>query len=596
MEVEEVKKPPTKLHLEQLFASDDEADPVPELVVVPANHHRDKRGQKSEMDDDQREMIDRLSDHELNQRISRNQSNLDRLACRLPDKGAKLKAQIDLYESERERRKLIGMQEGNGDDKPRQFKNSSFSDSELELEGVDGAEKIRDDGGFPLEEMRELGDEFPKETDDGGLNGKIQLAESILDQKFQNVDAACGGDRSRRVQQDISIFSGRRIIGAFSKELLHLGRCDHGNTGQKGLVSETGIEKIEQLPSKWPNDFSTDKRRLILSNGNHKGKSSICSVKDLEENLRTTFSRKMDASEVVPLTNLRPRKGQTVVLLDEEESQHVERQPKMLKLDECLKGEKIYYPSSSFLSATGDRDDPECVEIYYSDIECLAPDACLTSPIMNFYIRYLQQPTSPRERARCNYHFFNTYFYKKLTDAVSQEGDKGAFFSKFRRWWKGVNIFKKAYILLPIHENIHWSLAIICMPDKEDESGPRILHLDSLGLHDSRSVFDNIKSFLREEWNCLNQEAPSDLPFAKRIWKHLPLIIDAERVSVPQQNNISDCGLFVLYFMERFLEEAPERLKKKDLAMFGKNWFKPEKPSSLRGKICDLLKQEFRRG
>jgi len=41
--------------------------------------------------------------------------------------------------------------------------------------------------------------------------------------------------------------------------------------------------------------------------------------------------------------------------------------------------------------------------------------------------------------------------------------------------------------------SLHWSLIIICIPDKEDESGPIILHLDSLGLHSSKSVFDNIK-------------------------------------------------------------------------------------------------------
>ncbi|MCI33903.1 ubiquitin-like-specific protease 1D-like, partial [Trifolium medium] len=38
-------------------------------------------------------------------------------------------------------------------------------------------------------------------------------------------------------------------------------------------------------------------------------------------------------------------------------------------------------------------------------------------------------------------------------------------------------------------------------------------------------------------------------------------------LQVPQQKNEYDCGLFVLYFIERFMEEAPERLKKKDLAM-----------------------------
>lgn len=36
---------------------------------------------------------------------------------------------------------------------------------------------------------------------------------------------------------------------------------------------------------------------------------------------------------------------------------------------------------------------------------------------------------------------------------------------------------------------------------------------------------------------------------------------------VPQQRNDYDCGLFVLYFIERFIDEAPERLKKKDLNM-----------------------------
>lgn len=36
---------------------------------------------------------------------------------------------------------------------------------------------------------------------------------------------------------------------------------------------------------------------------------------------------------------------------------------------------------------------------------------------------------------------------------------------------------------------------------------------------------------------------------------------------VPQQKNDYDCGLFVLYFIERFIEEAPDRLKRTDLDM-----------------------------
>lgn len=36
---------------------------------------------------------------------------------------------------------------------------------------------------------------------------------------------------------------------------------------------------------------------------------------------------------------------------------------------------------------------------------------------------------------------------------------------------------------------------------------------------------------------------------------------------VPQQKNDFDCGPFVLFFIKRFIEEAPQRLKRKDLGM-----------------------------
>lgn len=35
----------------------------------------------------------------------------------------------------------------------------------------------------------------------------------------------------------------------------------------------------------------------------------------------------------------------------------------------------------------------------------------------------------------------------------------------------------------------HWSLIIVCMPTKEADSGPIMLHLDSLDLHSSTKLF-----------------------------------------------------------------------------------------------------------
>lgn len=45
--------------------------------------------------------------------------------------------------------------------------------------------------------------------------------------------------------------------------------------------------------------------------------------------------------------------------------------------------------------------------------------------------------------------------------------------------------------------SLHWSLVIVCIPDKEDESNLTILHLDSLGLHSKRSIVDNVKRYAR---------------------------------------------------------------------------------------------------
>ncbi|XP_069153195.1 ubiquitin-like-specific protease 1D isoform X2 [Solanum lycopersicum] len=60
--------------------------------------------------------------------------------------------------------------------------------------------------------------------------------------------------------------------------------------------------------------------------------------------------------------------------------------------------------------------DPESVEICCSDMESLAPEAYFSSTIMNFYIRYLQKTKHHADVDE--YHFFNTYFYQKLKEAV----------------------------------------------------------------------------------------------------------------------------------------------------------------------------------
>ena len=47
---------------------------------------------------------------------------------------------------------------------------------------------------------------------------------------------------------------------------------------------------------------------------------------------------------------------------------------------------------------------------------------------------------------------------------------------------QSVDIFKKDFVFVPIHDALHWSLAVICHPGAtfNDATQPLILHLDSM--------------------------------------------------------------------------------------------------------------------
>ncbi|PON98938.1 Ulp1 protease family, C-terminal catalytic domain containing protein [Trema orientale] len=545
------KQGPLKLDWEKLLPSKDDDQPTL-LIVKPRTLAAEARKPAPAMGSDhplleRDETIEQMNDKELDEKIQRIRGNVQRVSKirnTLPDKGEKLQNFLKRLEDESKRRKrrrveTIELEEAHGFDKPTRSSSSS---------SVGGTEDFRREGTVSQDQTQS------------------SFVSSFLRKLEDNTDC-------RRVDES-------------EKQMSVLGRCNNHGFVQK--QSHKGQSSARHSPSEFYGNSSSEGGKCGLSNGNKKSRVSSTHSLDNGENLSNFFpENRKDALAVSNSSNSRPRRGQTIVLVDEDEPQREETIQQMEPLDESMKEVTVYYPS---------RDDLEAVEISYADFDCLAPQCYLTSTIMNFYMRYLQQHASPTTMAMHDCHFFNTYFYNKLKEAVSNKGrSKDNFFSKFRRWWKGVNIFQKEYILIPINEDLHWSLVIICIPDKKEESGPIVLHLDSLGLHSSRSVFRNIKSFLKEEWQYLDQEAScSDLPFADSIWRQLPNRIVDKTIAVPQQKNDYDCGLFVLFFMERFIEDAPERLKKKDLAMFGKQWFKPEEASGLRVKIRSLLIEEFK--
>jgi len=74
---------------------------------------------------------------------------------------------------------------------------------------------------------------------------------------------------------------------------------------------------------------------------------------------------------------------------------------------------------------------------------------------------YLQAKILTPSQRRCCY-FFNSFFYKKLlVEKTRTMRDRNT-----SKWTKGVDIFSKQYLIIPINVNHHWTVAVVCFPNK----------------------------------------------------------------------------------------------------------------------------------
>ncbi|XP_031494321.1 ubiquitin-like-specific protease 1D [Nymphaea colorata] len=479
-----------------------------------------------------------LTDHQLDEKIQRARQLVDGL--NLPDGGRKLRIRLKSLEEEKERRRL-------------EKDSTSF------------------------EHFRQTN--HPRSKDSLLVSASSSSSSSLpffdaSGKRFAKPDI-CTGSSGIAFDEELSLLNPAKLTeqNQFSGK-----PNERDSTGWSMSMGNS----MSCIPSRASIGQAGNRKVVVASN------SSLCPSHSLARSKQNDSDDMLDRRRSLRIQNsqnLAKRKVETVILLDEDDVEPVNKlsvEKEQIKRVES----KIYYPS---------RNHPECVEICYSDMDCLAPCTYLSSPIMNFYIQYLQKMQSQTGKVRKDYQFFNTYFYNKMEEALSYKGNKDDdSFVKLRRWWKGINIFEKSFIFLPIHSDEHWSLVIICIPTKEDEQGPIILHLDSLGLHDSSLIFWNIERYLEKEWEHLKDGLSlPNFPISYRVWRQLPSKIKCRVIEVPQQNNPYDCGLFVLYFIQRFIEDAPERVRMKDLAMFGRKWFEPEEASGLREHLKRLLQNEF---
>jgi sentrin-specific protease 1 len=202
-----------------------------------------------------------------------------------------------------------------------------------------------------------------------------------------------------------------------------------------------------------------------------------------------------------------------------------------------LKGRKVSAENEAEIQQILKNKDQNKVMICINNIDLRMPDLVRLNPrqwlndeLVNCFISILTDENKKPENKdypRC--HFFNSFFYLMLLDH-----GRGYNYSKVRTWTKNIDIYSLELVILPVHmNNNHWCLACMNMRDK------RIEYYDSMGAKNPLCI-KSLHRYLNDE--SMNKRG---YPFDATGWT-----VYTPGSSIPQQNNIYDCGVFMCQFAE----------------------------------------------
>uniref|UniRef100_A0A7N8XQF3 Si:dkey-100n23.3 n=1 Tax=Mastacembelus armatus TaxID=205130 RepID=A0A7N8XQF3_9TELE len=255
------------------------------------------------------------------------------------------------------------------------------------------------------------------------------------------------------------------------------------------------------------------------------------------------------------------------------------------------------------------------------------------------------------EDLQCLDKYFKTKGLNSLDPHLNLICQRQRRHQRVRTWTRHVDIFDKDFLFVPVNQEAHWYLVVICFPGMEEakieawngpdspggtgeleaddeacgskspnfdaevpsplnhsdnldtETGriveafsyvcsyvcsdcssdgkPCILIMDSLKLSLHERVFKLLREYLQSEWEC---RRTSSRDFG-------PDQMKSSHCQVPLQDNSSDCGLYLLQYVESFLKDPVVHF---DLPLNLKQWFPRQKVRRKRDEIRDLVLHLYR--
>ncbi|XP_071003332.1 sentrin-specific protease 7-like isoform X6 [Oncorhynchus clarkii lewisi] len=314
------------------------------------------------------------------------------------------------------------------------------------------------------------------------------------------------------------------------------------------------------------------------------------------------------------------------------------------------------------------------IAVTTEDLECLDNGQFLNDVIIDFYLKYLLLERVPQDVAD-RAHVFSSFFYRQLTRRDNASEDSTSVSAQRRRhqrvktWTRHVDIFQKDFLFVPVNQEAHWYLVVICFPgleepqceegsspaslrgtggEKPDEaqaeeeaSGskklngisevtpesistdnqdklpvtvsngvvqsesvlqpppgpldctektchretickrPCILIMNSLKFSLHERVFKLLREYLQSEWE-LRRGSVREFSSEQMRGSHC---------KVPLQDNSSDCGLYLLQYVESFLQDPVVHF---ELPLCLERWFPRQQVRRKRDEIRDLVLHLYR--
>jgi len=173
------------------------------------------------------------------------------------------------------------------------------------------------------------------------------------------------------------------------------------------------------------------------------------------------------------------------------------------------------------------------------DLMSLRDGEWLNDEVINACMELLNRRSQQDGRARV--YFWNTHFYVRLMAHEQNRTQKRYTYANVKRWTKRkkLDVFELDRIVIPVHEGIHWTCAVVNFSSRTLE------YYDSSDV-DNDGCLEGVLQWLKDEALdkrgsafyhkfCAEVQDEWNLNYAPRM---------------PKQDNSSDCGVFLLAITE----------------------------------------------